>query len=376
VELNEEGVPAAEDLGAARFASTAVSRYSIVESGGKPGFSCCNTPNITLVLDRGATIRYRMLRKMPRGTIFLDGAFAGAPFYDNKRRHYSLDHHEGCVRSFTLASCEQAAVILYQGIPLSDGLWTIFINDIDLDSTLAAWLLMNHTELLKDERRLLFEAMPLVRVEGAIDAQGIGAALLTGLPLETRAKAEGRLAELTLLARGSSSMGIAEASRLLVALLTAFDSMVIPSDAIAELLAYRELARARLDGGGIAIVARSDSGIYETEAFFKARLGEALGLLVLCQGEGRYSIRLVNRFLKDDLGRLFAYLNKRDPSVSKARDKDENSWGGSSNIGGSPRKTGSALPPEGILDAIEHVYGSLSTPWKRMSAGLAARFRP
>lgn len=337
------------------------SRYRLTGGKGRMGIISMNAPNITLVYERGVTATRFMLRRKPRGTIFLDGACAGPPFYDNRRRHYSLDHHEGCVRSFTLASCEQAAVVLYEGMPLSDGAWTIIINSIDLDSVLAAWVLMNHTELLDDGRRFLEKAMPILRVEGCIDSHGLDAGVLSGLLPEQRARHESDLAVLFSMSKGVVSLPPEEACRLVVRMLGVVDSLVFPRESIAEFLAYEELGRVQLAAGGIAILVRSESGIYEAENFFKARYGDALDIIVLSQGEGLYSLRLVNRFMRDDLHKLYDRLNRLDPLVSHSAEKGDNTWGGSSNIGGSPRQTGSGLRAEVILDAMERAYGSLPT---------------
>lgn len=342
------------------------SRYRLVGGKGRRGIISMNAPNITLAYEPGVTATRLMLRRKPRGTIFLDGACAGPPFYDNRRRHYSLDHHEGCVRSFTLASCEQAAVVLYEGMPLSDGAWTIVINSIDLDSVLAAWVLMNHTELLDDGRHFLERAMPILRVEGCIDSHGLDAGVLSGLLPEQRARHESDLAILFAMSKGAASLSRDEACRLVIRLLGVIDGLVFTRESIAAFLSYEEVGRVQLAAGGLALLVRSESGIYEAEGFFKARYGDALDIIVLAQGGGRYSLRLVNRFMRDDLRGLYDRLNRLDPLVSHSAEKGDNTWGGSSNIGGSPRQTGSGLQPEDILEALERVYGSLPTKVMRI----------
>lgn len=349
------------DTQPAPAAAAPPSRYRLAEGKGKPAFISMNAPNITLVYDMGVTATRLMMRRMPRGTIFLDGACSGPPFYDNRRRHYSLDHHAGCVRSFTLAACEQAAVVLHEGMPLSDGAWTIVINSIDLDSMLAAWVLMNHAELLRDDGRFLAKAMPLIRVEGCIDSHGLDAGILSGLTVEDRALREAELAGLFAMAKSAASLDAQAASGLVLRLLGAIDDLVFPRESIEEFLAYEELGRVRIAAGGLAILVRSESGIYETQGFFKARYGDSLDIVALAQGGGRYTLCLANRFMRDDLTRLYEYLNRRDPLVSRSDAKGDNTWGGSSNIGGSPRQTGSGLSPEDVLDAMERVYGSLSS---------------
>ena len=86
--------------------------------------------SIALRIERGLTVDSRARKRYGPQTIFLDGVYNGAPFCDNEARHYSLDHHAGCVRAFTLATCEQAAVMLLQGLPLfGEGLIYPFNED-------------------------------------------------------------------------------------------------------------------------------------------------------------------------------------------------------------------------------------------------------
>jgi hypothetical protein len=264
-------------------------------------------------------------------------------------------------------------------MPLSDGSWTIHVNSIDADSLLAAWLLMNHAELLRDNGRLLEACMPLVRLEGAIDAHGIEAGMLSGIEAGVRAGLEGNLATISRECAAMARLGEGEAIHGIIRLLTMLDSRLLPDESVEELLAFEEVGRAGIRGGGIAMVVRTKTGIYEAEAFFKSRLGKSLDLLVLNQSEGVYSVRLVNRFLRDDLSRLFSYLNKRDKAVLQSEDRTGNAWGGAANIGGSPRLTGSSLSPREVLEAIERVYGPRSTFlgrtklfWTRLRGGKPA----
>ncbi|MBI5014980.1 MAG: hypothetical protein HZB55_05740 [Deltaproteobacteria bacterium] len=63
---------------------------------------------------------------------------------------------------------------------------------------------------------------------------------------------------------------------------------------------------------------------------------------------------------------LYRTLNERDPNASSA-DGLENLWGGSGDIGGSPRATGSALSGAEILAEIEGLYGE-RRGWMRRAA--------
>ena len=343
-------------------------RYQVVTRGEQRHVVCGNAPNIALRVERGLTVNEAGRKHYPQRTIFLDGVFAGAPFYDNKARQYSLDHHAGCVRAYTLATCEQAVVMLLQGLPLSEDDWTLYVNEPDLDALLAAWLLMNHVELLREDGRILREAMPLVRVEGVIDAHGPDMEILTGLPAERYDKERRSIERLMLqeksfkaMAQWTSTDWVAYSREMLEAL----DHLLFPEGYLDQLLEIEELGRVQLGSGKMAVLCRSHQGIYAVEATLKARYEKQLGILILDLGDGRFTLRQVDPFLERDLVPLYQALNQKDLRARQDSETD-NLWGGSSDIGGSPRKTGSALTGEQILAIAGKVYGTREGWFKRL----------
>ena len=337
----------------------AQTRYQIVDRGGHPLIICGNAPNLALRVERGLTVNEQGRKQYPEQTIFLDGVFAGAPFYDNAARQYSLDHHTGCVRAYTLATCEQAAVMLLQGLPLDEGDWTLLVNEPDLDALLASWILINHAELMRDDGAILRDAMPLIRVEGVIDAHGPDLSILTALTPEEyeehRASIEQLLAgEKSIKAAGQwgSADWVAHAR----ATLSDIDALLFPEGYLDALLEIEELGRIQLQNGRLAVLCRSHQGIYAVETALKARYEKQLAVLVLDLGDGRFTLRQVDPFLDPDLAPLYEALNHKDLRA-RQDNETENRWGGSGDIGGSPRKTGSALSGEEILEQVGKVYG-------------------
>jgi hypothetical protein len=280
---------------------------------------------------------------------------------DHSKRRYSLDHHEGCVRPFTLATCEQAATMVFLGIPLGEGEWRIIANDFDMDLVLAGWILLNHADLAKDEMKLLAEAMPFIKIEGNIDSMGLDASILTGFPSDKMESERVRVMEAASLVKTPPGATKEEIATTFKESLEKIDELLLPESLRMELSEYTELGRVHLAKGKTAILCRSARGIYEVEAFYKSRYGSSLGIVVLTAGESRFTIRLVDGFLEGDMSVLYRHLNKIDPAAKKTAD-GENLWGGSSMIGGSPRQTGSELPPERILEAIRKVYGQETCP--------------
>ena len=157
-------------------------RYQVKEDDDGRYLTCVEASNIFVRIDRSLSVSASSARKYPKGTIFLDGAAKGEPFIDASRGVYNLDHHEGCVRSFTLSTCEQAMIVIRKGLDLDGERWTVWANDPDLDTVLAVWLLLNHRRIDEDGSLARKKIMPIVRLQGVIDAHGFELKDLTAFP--------------------------------------------------------------------------------------------------------------------------------------------------------------------------------------------------
>jgi hypothetical protein len=168
-------------------------RYRVTSDDTGAVLTCVEAPTVTVRLQHGVTVTAAAARSAAPGSIFLDGAAQGEPFLDPKREVYNLDHHEGCVRSFTLATCEQAMVLIRKGLDLRKRDWTVYANDADLDTVLAIWVLLNHIRLNDRDAETRARIMPLVRLQGVIDAQGLELQELSALPPTLLAETQARL---------------------------------------------------------------------------------------------------------------------------------------------------------------------------------------
>ena len=327
-------------------------RYRVREEQGERFLCCLDAPEVRVQLTRSAATPAGAARKAPEGTIFLDGAAQLEPFLDSERRVMNLDHHQGCVRPFTLATCEQALALVLRGLDLREKPWTIHANDADLDTVLAIWVLLNgaHLERDGDVRRA---AVPVVRLEGVIDAHGSELVELAGFTPEHLAATTKRLDELIEPERAAKREGVWEEIDLLQFVarqLYALDRQLFPPGYFADFCHVEEQARVALSADRVAIACRSDRGIYELETDLKKVYGRRLGVIVLDKGGGGYTLRLVDRFLPATLEEAYDRLNLADPAVHAG--DPGNTWGGAADIGGSPRKTGSKLSPREVADVL------------------------
>lgn len=332
-------------------------RYSVKELEEGKVLSCLEAPNISVRIVRGKSVSGATARKARERTIYLDGAAKSEPFMDHERQVYNLDHHDGVERSFTLATCEQALVLVRKGLNLADKKWTIWANDPDLDTVLAIWILLNHMHLRKGDAPVYRAIVPLIRVEGIIDGLGLEYQDVAGLPRalhkdvmskidflredERRIKSNGRWDEI-------------DFSTYTRKLLNRIDEMFFRPEDFKDFKGLEELARAELDQNNSVIVYRTDMGIYEMEEYLNRVYGTRPAVLLLQKSDGVYTIRKSDLFFPLEMERVYRFLNHEDPRVSGRN--QENRWGGSQEIGGSPRMTGTGLRPSEIVRICKQAF--------------------
>lgn len=350
-------------LAVAPEARPASSRYRIREDPDGRVLVCSEAPTLRVRIERGSSVTAAAARSAPAGTIFVDGAAQGEPFVDPQRGVYNLDHHEGCVRAFTLAACEQAMVLIRKGLDLRRRDWTIVANDVDLDALLAIWVLLNHLRLSGPDPRARAAVMPLLRLEGAIDAHGLDLVDLTALPADLLQETRRRMDRLLGREQALKASGLWQridpldyaADRL-----ASLDAQIYPPDHFEDVAEIEELARFDLCAGSVGVACRAQVGIYEVEQQLRRFHGDRLGLILLQKGPSEYSLRQVDPTLPVGLEDLYALLNLVDPA--SGGNLAANRWGGSSEIGGSPRSSGTGLDLGRISEACRLAYRRVSLP--------------
>src|SRR5207247_1347733 len=313
-------------------------RYRIKRDDTGAVLTCVEAPTVSVRVQHGFTVTAAAARSAAPGSVFLDGAAQGEPFLDPKREVYNLDHHEACVRSFLLATCEQAMVLVRKGLDLRKREWTVYANDADLDTVLAIWVILAHLRLTDRSAEPRARIMPLVRLQGVIDAQGLDMQDLSALPPELLAEIQAcidelREPELALKQRGR--WGESDLLGYTADRLRAIDRLVYSPTHFDDVTDIDQLARVEIANGSVAVVCRSKAGIYEVERQLRRLHGKRLGVIVLRTGAATYTLRQVNPYLPTSLDRFYAHLNLVDPGAGGHR--SANRWGGSTEIGGSPR---------------------------------------
>ena len=329
---------------------------------GQVVLSCRETPNIMVQVERGLTVSTANLRKMDPGAIFLDGTAQGPPFLDTEKHIYNFDHHEGCVRSFTLSSCEQAYIMVRKGLQLRERDWRVHANEPDLDTLLAIWIILNHPRLNDEAGEIRSKILPLIRLEGVIDVHGLEMQELACLAPEKQDEASAQIRQLMeqeiALKKGGewAEISLAEYT---VERLRQIDSMVYSPFHFDAFKIIDEIARVKITETHIAVICHSQAGIYEVEQQLMEVHQDRLGIIVLQKDDGQYTIRQANLFLPVNLQRVYS------------GSKGDSRWGGSDEIGGSPRDGGTRLTVRQIGDALIRAFHK-PTPLEVLSAAVMA----
>jgi len=344
-------------------------RYRLRRNEGDEHLVCDEAPRIQVHVRREYAFSEAEARALGGNVILLDGAGSFGPLLDNKKRLYNLDHHKGCERTFTLATCEQALLLVYGGLDLSEGDWSVYANEPDLDTLLALWCLLNHARLRDLRLQVRDILFPMIRLEGAIDANGNELAEVCGLPAEVLREAQRRLDHLLLRERqvkGGGDWQTLNLEAYTVEMLGEIDRMLYTADDFRGYANIEEVyGHTALGERLVAVVCRDGSGIYAVEKLLKERWGDQLGLIALEREPGHYTLRRPSTLSDIDLDDAYRLLNLLDRNVDGRPPGKQ--WGGSGNIGGSPRPVGSTLAPSELLRIFSLAYRRPTT-WQRLIA--------
>ena len=333
-------------------------RYVVREKDGVRSLSCDEAPRVRAVVDPDMAASKSEAAALGDGVILLDGAGTFGPVLDNEKKIYNLDHHWGCERLFTLSTCEQALLLVHSGLGLADGDWTLYANDPDLDTVLALWCLLNHRRLreLRPEARDIL--LPLLRLEGAIDSNGRELAQLCGLPSDVMKATEERIEALLVTERRLKQEGRwtkKDPYSYTLEMLRTVDALVYREEDFGDYTRVEEIyGHVEVAPRKVAVVCRDRSGIYTVEQLLKTHWGDQLALVALENQPGQYTLRRVSSIGGPGLEDAYDMLNRMDPAVD-GRPPGKR-WGGSRDIGGSPRPRGTLLASAEVLEGLKRAY--------------------
>jgi len=296
-------------------------------------------PSIRIV--PGSTIAFADL---PDRSIALDGYVLG-PAIDASRRRFSFDHHGNCVRLATGATCEQVRDALALGLDVRG--MTFFLNHLDADGIVAAWLLL-HPESIGNRA-----------VRTWVSRLGRWDALGPALPGSSGGERFARhvISPLESMEEGS---WLWDPDGTLAACL----------ERVTQWFESPESRRESRVGSGRAVrVLSREGGLWVLEGNFgdasrrAYRMGAQAVLVVegLRQGGWQYGIGIRSDLVDLPLPRVLETLAVEELRVQPGLDPSQN-WGGGSSVGGSPRQSdgsSSLLDPARVLGIVRAFAGGI-----------------
>ena len=303
-------------------------------------------PNIHLHVHPGVTVEWEEFRNnYPTHSIALDGFVAGAPAYDTVGPYANFDHHHGVSRLATRSTSMQVVVAIGLGLfdvfkkddmPFAN----VFVNDCDQDVCLSYYLLI-HADLIH-QIRIENEIAKLIIFEDFLDTTAGAYPININRPivrkqawvfeLYDRARAAGQL----------SSMSADQMRELIFQTSERISQLAKGEAHECELdTSYREI------GGGKGWKMIQERGVYARTKLYSDGIRAFVSVRECEPGRYSYVIGRMSPFINFPLDKIFLSLNEIESRVGSS-----DCWGGSDTIGGSPRKTGSSIPPEQIEEVI------------------------
>jgi len=283
------------------------------------------------------------LIEYPPFSIAIDGYCKGGPKFNQERMVMNINHHEEVDRVATRSSCYQALVLVNLGIYESfcdEGgrpSATLYLNDCDQDVALATYILMHPEHVGRPKLK------HLVLIEDLMDMSG-------GLyPTKKRLHL---VKQLNWIMQPYTKVRSSGEHRQLDA--AGMERLVNQIHWRIRQCLFGRAKETDVDSS-FEVLAENPGWVLVRERGEAARVGMAEKKIkafasLIGESEGRYHYTLgrLSQFIPFPLPKLYAALNKAEGLGPEA----EHRWGGSDTIGGSPRDTGSGLPPERLQEVI------------------------
>lgn len=297
-----------------------------------------------IVVERGVT---RQLSELPEFSIALDGYVQG-PEVDLAHRRISCDHHAGCIRMFTSATCQQVLDMLLLGFDPTP--YTAYINDVDGDTVLSVWLLQTSSPGRTLDNEWI---KALVAGVGKMDAHG------PAYPVGTMNDVVRAFYDVVMApvnrAHRHKTYATADLKTLLdecLALMQPFISNPRSSRADSARRMYSLTSEKTTKSGTVLAVVTSQDFVFDL--LYEAGITAALCYRQLPDGSWEYTLGK-----KSDLVDVPVGPHTTPGTMLHALAQAEPGWGGGSTIGGAPRNADgsrSKLSPNEVLTILLPFY--------------------
>lgn len=293
---------------------------------------------MNIVINRGKRVKFEDLQDY---SIALDGFCYGGPKIDPDKHRFNFDHHEGCLRFATLATCSQVRYAILMGLEELEK-YTVYLNDVDSDTAASVWCLANPDRMEEPLVKKLIDAIGISDAYlGAVHQNGIGKTIEWICAPETDSKRNNDYCKL-------SDDGLK----------AILESVLHRIDLFANGEAQIEISKQPKHGeykvlreeNGWALVETSDPHVFGN--LYHA--GFTRLVIIRPQSDGTNAITLAKKseFINNfPLEKLYDELNKIEPG-----------FGGSNTVGGCVRNSDGSRSRLGLSTLIQTIDKVILTP--------------
>lgn len=308
---------------------------------------------IILTAEPGTVLTWDQFKATkPPYSIALDGYVSGPTKFTHHGPYANFNHHEDIDRMATRSTCAQIYLSITLGLFdtfKQNGKPTahVFVNDADQDVCLSCWLL-KHKEIARSlgwEDRIA----RLLILEDFVDASA-GAYPLDDLN-DSLIRQQAWVFEPYTNARSKGMLNLMTGVDMVNLIETICDRLTLFSEGESGEIDLD--TRHQVIGGGPGWVMAIETGIYTRTELYASGIKVFVGMSRRKDGNYTYVIGKMSPFVPFPLLEVYEALNSAEKTVSQ-----NNAWGGSDIIGGSPRKTGSRLEPDKVESIINRVLGN------------------
>ena len=320
-------------------------------------------PEIRLHVEPGVVQSWDEFRRTrPPCSIALDGFVDAAPTFCPSGPYANFDHHANVNRLATRSTVGQVLMAVSLGLfetfrREGEPFANVYVNDCDQDVCLAVWLL-SHAHLVT-YLRLEMDVARLIIGEDLIDASAGAYPVDPTRPISKRMAWTFELYEQARTSGRLRSMSPEEMAALIKSTCDRITELACGRGQELPLVGAYEVI-----GGGEGWKLVREEGTFARTRLYADGIRAFVAVRDREEGVYDYSIGRMSHFIPFPVPGLIGELNRAEGRVDSA-DK----WGGSDTIGGSPRMSGSRLPPGEVeriinqhLEAADHHADTGLTP--------------
>ncbi len=284
----------------------------------------------------------KFIKTYPSYSIALDGFVNEGPMFNANGPHMNMNHHEGVDRLATRSTCAQALLSVRLGLFSSfrdknGPKATIYVNDCDEDVCTSFFILKNHYLTNNTINPLLNK---LVSMEDSLDCTAGAYPFPADLPtLQELAWVFAPYRQFRL-SGGLEKRDADSFYNIITDVCSRISKYIVGQGECIPLdTRYERIG----SGKNFAVV--KEIGAYAKTGMFSDGIKAYLSIKERSDGKYQYVI-----------GRLSPFVFVDTMIIAKALNQEENKttdcWGGGNSIIGSPRISGSSLPPEKVIEII------------------------